>query len=249
MTTREAVIKRIKMLKDHFRPTQDFYREIDNCTFNFELAANVVRRIRPEEHYKTIDIMHSLTEGAFKRELPKEELRNDTNKLAKKLIKKMYEDKVVTVDQALEDIDFINRCTMQIGLFSPAVCTKFAVQLGLYAKTIKNLGSDVHKEALRKAVTLEEMGCFGLTELGHGSDVDKLETTAHFDPEANQFILHSPTETSRKFWIGNLGKTACMAVIFAQLITERVNQGVHGFLVQVRDKKTHTPLPGVEIGD
>lgn len=40
-----------------------------------------------------------------------------------------------------------------------------------------------------------------------------------------------------------------MAVIFAQLITERVNQGVHAFLVPVRDKKTHTPLPGIEIGD
>lgn len=40
-----------------------------------------------------------------------------------------------------------------------------------------------------------------------------------------------------------------MAVVFAQLITERVNQGVHGFLVQIRDKSNHVPLPGVEIGD
>jgi len=47
-----------------------------------------------------------------------------------------------------------------------------------------------------------------LTELGHGSDVDKLETTATFDPETSQFILNSPTETSMKFWIGSLGKTA-----------------------------------------
>ena len=79
--------------------------------------------------------------------------------------------------------------------------------------------------------------------------MSKLETTAHFDPETNEFIIHSPTETSRKFWIGNLGKTCSMAVIFANLITERVKQGVHGFLVQVRDPVTHTPLPGVDIGD
>ena len=40
-----------------------------------------------------------------------------------------------------------------------------------------------------------------------------------------------------------------MGVIFAKLRTERVNQGVHGFLVKIRDKKTHQPLPGIEIGD
>jgi acyl-CoA oxidase len=76
-----------------------------------------------------------------------------------------------------------------------------------------------------------------------------METTAHFDPEENQFILNSPTDTSMKFWIGNLAKTATMAVVFAQLITERVKQGVHGFLIPIRDKNTHIALPGIEIGD
>ena len=48
------------------------------------------------------------------------------------------------------------------------------------------------------------MGCFCLTELGHGSDVSKLETTAHFDEVTNEFIIHSPTETSRGFGLGIL---------------------------------------------
>lgn len=204
----------------------------------------MVRKIRPEEHYQTIECMSELSDGTYGPPLPKPELRIKTNKLVKALLKKLLEKKVLTVDKIINDLDFLNRCTMQIGFYSSEVCTKFAVQIGLYAKTIKNLGTKIHNDALRKAATLEEMGCFCLTELGHGSDVSKIETTAQFDPEANQFIIHSPTETSRKFWIGNLGKTACMAIVFAQLITERVNQGVHGFLVPIRDKKTHTPLPG-----
>jgi acyl-CoA oxidase len=93
------------------------------------------------------------------------------------------------------------------------------------------------------------MGCFCLTELGHGSDVSKLETTAHFDEVTNEFIIHSPTETSRKFWIGNLAITATKAVVFAQLIMNGVNYGLHGFLISIRNKKTHEPLFGLEIGD
>ena len=52
---RDQAIKRIKMYKEHFRPTKDFYREVDGCTFNFELAAKVVHSIRPEQHYKAIE--------------------------------------------------------------------------------------------------------------------------------------------------------------------------------------------------
>jgi acyl-CoA oxidase len=84
------------------------------------------------------------------------------------------------------------------------------------------------------------MGCFCLTELGHGSDVSKLETTAHFDEVTNEFIIHSPTETSRKFWIGNLAITATKAVVFAQLIMNGVNYGLHGFLISIRNRNSRT---------
>ena len=52
-----------------------------------------------------------------------------------------------------------------------------------------------------------------------------------------------------KFWIGNLGKTANMAVVFAQLITQGINHGVHVFVIPIRDPKTHRPLPKLVIGD
>lgn len=95
-----------------------------------------------------------------------------------------------------------------------------------------------------------DWGSFGLTEVGHGSNVRGIETTATFDPDTNEFVLNSPTTTSAKFWIGSLGKTSTRSVIWAQLVTpDGVSHGPHAFVVKVRDEQNHLPVPGCDIGD
>ena len=37
-----------------------------------------------------------------------------------------------------------------------------------------------------------------MTEIGHGSNVPGLETTATFDEASDQFIIHTPTLTATK---------------------------------------------------
>jgi acyl-CoA oxidase len=123
------------------------------------------------------------------------------------------------------------------------------VQYFLYTKTIKNLGTEKHKEYLQRAAELSDFGAFGMTELGHGSNVQSVETIANYDAESKGFILNSPSDTSIKFWIGNLGKTCSMLVTFAQLYVNDTNHGVHVFLVPVRDKATHETFEGCLIGD
>jgi len=94
------------------------------------------------------------------------------------------------------------------------------------------------------------VGCYAQTELGHGSNVRALETTARFLPETDEFEIHSPTLTSLKWWPGALARTANFGVVYARLIlADGRDYGVHNFMVQLRDLETHAPLPGVTLGD
>lgn len=88
-----------------------------------------------------------------------------------------------------------------------------------------------------------------MTELGHGSNVRSILTTAHYDPKTEEFIINTPTDMAMKFWIGGASKTATMACVFAQLYIEGRCEGPHVFLVPLRDKRSFEPLSGIVIGD
>lgn len=62
-------------------------------------------------------------------------------------------------------------------------------------------------------------------------------------------MINTATERDIKVWIGNLAIDARYGIVFAQLITQGKNHGVHPFVVQLRDSLYHKPLPGLLIGD
>ncbi len=99
------------------------------------------------------------------------------------------------------------------------------------------------------AATFGIIGCFGMTELGHGSNVSGIETLATFDSEMDEFIIHSPTLTSTKWWIGGAAESATHCVAFANLMINGTNYGVKPFVVQIRNPERFTLMPGVTIGD
>ncbi|KJA24892.1 hypothetical protein HYPSUDRAFT_65201 [Hypholoma sublateritium FD-334 SS-4] len=93
-------------------------------------------------------------------------------------------------------------------------------------------------------------GCYLQTELGHGTNVSRLETTATFVPATQEFEIHSPTLTSSKWWIGALGKTATHGVVQAKLVLpDGKDAGPHLFFVQLRSLDDHSVLPNITIGD
>ena len=93
------------------------------------------------------------------------------------------------------------------------------------------------------------LGCYAQTELGHGSDVAGLETTATFDREADEFVIHTPSRTATKWWPGDMGRMANHAVVFAQLVIEGNKYSVCPFIVQIRESDTHMPCKGIQCGD
>ena len=116
--------------------------------------------------------------------------------------------------------------------------------------TLRDQGTpEQHELFLMKAENYEIIGCYAQTELGHGSNVRGLETTATWNSDDKTFTLHSPHLTASKWWVGSMGRTANHAVVMAQLMIGGKSYGPHPFVVQIRDMKTHEPLENIHVGD
>ncbi len=125
---------------------------------------------------------------------------------------------------------------------------KFGVQFGLFGGSIQKLGTKKHHDKyLNKTGAADLLGCFAMTETGHGSNVRGIKTTATYDRKADAIVLHTPGENDNKEYIGN-ALDSKMASVFAQLIVDGKNEGVHAILVPLRDEN-HKLLPGIKVED
>ncbi len=130
-----------------------------------------------------------------------------------------------------------------------SLLVKAGVQFGLFGGAILHLGSERHHKAhLADVISGRTIGCFAMTETGHGSNVQAVETTATYDADAQEFVINTPTESGRKDYIGNAAAHGHLAVVFAQLIVEGEHHGVHALIVPIRDHDG-TVLPGVDVED
>ncbi len=137
--------------------------------------------------------------------------------------------------------------TMAFGDLS--VLVKVGVQFGLFGGAILQLGTERHHQTyLPDLIAADLMGCFAMTETGHGSNVQALGTTATYDPATQEFVLSTPDDASRKDYIGNAAAHARLAVVFAQLEIGGKSEGVHAFVVPIRDD-SGAVLPAVRIED
>ncbi|ALG84710.1 acyl-CoA dehydrogenase [Gordonia phthalatica] len=141
-----------------------------------------------------------------------------------------------------------------LGYGDLSLMVKAGVQWGLFGGAVENLGTQAHHDQYVKGlIDLDVLGCFAMTETGHGSNVQQLETTATYLPDSGEFEIHSPTPGSRKDYIGGAAEHARYAAVFAQLVTgapgeEAASRGVHCFVVPIRDENGDD-LPGVTTSD
>ncbi|CEF68975.1 Peroxisomal acyl-coenzyme A oxidase 2 [Strongyloides ratti] len=126
----------------------------------------------------------------------------------------------------------------------------FSLHDGMFRPCLEAQADDEQREIwLKKANNYEINGTYAQTEMGHGTNLRKLETTATFDLEKDEFIINTPTITATKWWPGNLGKNANVCIVAAQTWIKGKCYGTNNFIVQLRDFKTHEPLPGITVGD
>uniref|UniRef100_A0A915D7C2 Acyl-coenzyme A oxidase n=1 Tax=Ditylenchus dipsaci TaxID=166011 RepID=A0A915D7C2_9BILA len=101
---------------------------------------------------------------------------------------------------------------------------------------INNCDEEQLGEWLPKVINRELIATYAQTEMGHGTNLKKLETTAIYDPKTQEFVLNSPTVTATK----------CSR---STIYSNGGWHGAHQFWVQIRDLDTHQPLPGIVVGD
>ncbi|KAI8850357.1 hypothetical protein BC829DRAFT_369038 [Chytridium lagenaria] len=148
-------------------------------------------------------------------------------------------------DELLKRAFFLNVCE-----FSESLNMRLYVHEMLYRTSIELFGTEEQKTQLLPDVeNYNVIGSFSMTELGHSSSLRDLETTATLDLATDEWVIHSPTLTSTKWWIGMVGQTATHTVMVSQTIVNGRNVGLNWFVLPLRDAKTGRLLPGITAGD
>lgn len=138
-----------------------------------------------------------------------------------------------------------------LSILDPGTYTRIGIHSGLFLETVKALGSaeQLQHWLSKGAGSLSHFyGCFGMTELGHGSNVAGLQTTATYNPADETFTVHTPNLAATKWWIGGAAHSATHSVVYARLIVKGKDYGVKNFVVQLRNGNGEL-LPGVAVGD
>ncbi|CAF0854889.1 unnamed protein product [Didymodactylos carnosus] len=219
-------------------------RERQKTTFDIEKLTQFIY-----SDYFEVDARRKLSRQAYDHpihdtHLPLEYL--DSNDYYETLVRKS----IIATDEAEKlGISDSKHLMWYLGAFTEERVA-FSLHLRMFVPTIVMMATDEqYQQYLELAKKFKIIGTYCQTELGHGSDLRRLETIAVFEHSSDSFIIDTPTITATKFWPGYLGRTANYVILMAQLYTNGKNCGLQPFLVQIRDFNTHEPLPGIEVGE
>ncbi|MEU0317231.1 acyl-CoA dehydrogenase family protein, partial [Nocardioides sp. NPDC006273] len=85
-----------------------------------------------------------------------------------------------------------------------SLLVKSGVQFGLFGGAILQLGTERHHDRyLADIVAGRLLGCFAMTEHGHGSNVAAVATVATYDSATQEFVIETTREDAYKDYIGN----------------------------------------------
>lgn len=229
-----------------------------------ELTRRLIDEIVNDPVLQTDSSYYDLTQSQQREETIKKIARLASYmELDIKTIRKSFRDEdIIAVLQANDshlepvsnrDLYIFDKRLSLIGNMDPQLSTRLGVHLGLFGNCIKGNGTNEQIKYWlqeRGAIFIKGIyGCFAMTELGHGSDVSSLQTTATYDPESDTFKINTPDLTATKWWIGGAAHSATHSTVYARLIVNKKDYGVKTFVVPLRDSSNLQLMPGVTIGD
>lgn len=141
----------------------------------------------------------------------------------------------------------------QATVVDPHLGALLTVQVNLVLGTLleQHTRTGEVEKALQELLDGTAVGAYVLTEVGHGSDLPNLETTATYDPaDGGSFVLHTPTDSAVKFMPTTapppVEGIARFGIVFARLILNGTSRGNYPFLVRMADADG-TLRPGISI--
>lgn len=174
------------------------------------------------------------------------EYREITFKRLKKIIECKFVDSTNIMDNPQSFYQLMNT----LHAYDLSLAIKFGVNFGLFGTGLIRLGGEQQiKQYLIDLTKGNILGCLAITEIGHGSDLKKLETIATWDANNKYFILNTPTYSAIKCWIGNAACHSTHAIVFAQLQYKNKSMGLHVFIVKLRNINEKEPLSNIKIKD
>ncbi|KAG0005090.1 acyl-Coenzyme A oxidase [Modicella reniformis] len=158
--------------------------------------------------------------------------------------------RVIQIKKQTKDPRLVQVVFKALSFYSESFSMRIYVHEMLFRQALKLFGTAEQQDKWMDAIdNWRAIGCFAMTELGHSSNLRGLETTSTYDPATDEWVIHSPTLTSTKWWIGMSGETATHTVAICQTIVGGENHGINWFIVPLRDPKTGKLLTGITCGD
>ena len=114
---------------------------------------------------------------------------------------------------------------------------KYGIHFGVFSTALQNLGTEKHhRRYLGGVSSLELPGAILMTEIGHGSNVQGLRTTATYDAATDEFVIDTPDPSAVKDFIGNGARDGRLGIVFARLVVGGTDHGIHALIIELRDE-------------
>ena len=114
-----------------------------------------------------------------------------------------------------------------LGHVDLSLFVKVGVQVGLFGGAIAGLGTERHhREYLDRIAAGDLLGCFAMTEVGGGSDVANLGTTATTTRAVTRSSCTARPERDQGLH-RQCRQDGTLAAVFAQLVVDGTSHGVH----------------------
>lgn len=136
--------------------------------------------------------------------------------------------------------------TANFGL-SPLLASHYNLCLGTIM-ALADPSSTAIRQYIAELEAVSSKGLYMVTEIDVGNNAMSLQTEAHYDSQARQFIINTPTPGACKFMPYLSAQQPKLAIVMARLFIEARDCGIHPFIVRCRDHKGRL-LPGIQTSD